>query len=99
MAVDYDAPRTRTEDLDPESIEEVKAAQDRAAARSGTGDGGPDETDLDEFVLPGADLSDEVLVLEVQPQRADEFTCLGCFLVRHRSQLVDRERGLCVDCA
>jgi hypothetical protein len=35
----------------------------------------------------------------VQPQRADEFTCLGCFLVRHRSQLVDREHTLCVDCA
>lgn len=99
MAVDYDAPRTRTDDLDAESIEEVKAAHDRVASRSAAVDGGPDEAETDEFVLPGADLSDEVLVLEVQPQRADEFTCLGCFLVRHRTQLVDRERGLCVDCA
>jgi len=99
MAVDYDAPRTRTEDLDPESIEEVKAAHDRVASRSRTHDDAVDAVETDEFVLPGGDLSDEVLVLEVQPQRADEFTCMGCFLVRHRSQLVDRERGLCVDCA
>ncbi len=99
MAVDYDAPRTRNEDLDPASIEEVKAAHDRLAARAGTGDEPVDAVETDAFVLPGADLSDELLVVEVQPQRADEFTCLGCFLVRHRSQLVDRARTLCVDCA
>lgn len=98
MAVDYDAPRTRTEDLDPQSIEEVKAAHDRVVSRSRTGGAEVDAVETDVFVLPGDDLFDEVLVLEVQPQRADEFTCLGCFLVRHRSQLVDRERGLCVDC-
>ena len=30
---------------------------------------------------------------------ADEFLCQGCFLVLRASQLVDKRRNLCVDCA
>jgi hypothetical protein len=37
----------------------------------------------------------EVAVLPVQP---DEFTCSSCFLVHHRSQLVDPGRLVCADC-
>jgi hypothetical protein len=30
---------------------------------------------------------------------ADEFLCQGCFLVLKRSQLADKKRSLCRDCA
>ena len=96
MAVDYDAPRVREDDIETESPEAVAAA--RVAQK---GHRSPveelDAVETGTFELPGADLLDE-LVVEVQPQQADEFTCAGCFLVRHRSQLVDPVAGLCVDC-
>ncbi|MCA1727053.1 MAG: DUF4193 domain-containing protein, partial [Actinobacteria bacterium] len=31
--------------------------------------------------------------------QANEFTCKNCFLVKHRSQLADKRRMFCVDCA
>lgn len=98
MPVDYDAPRTRPDDAEPEAIEEVAVAQARVASRR-TPDAELDVADADSFELPGADLSDQSLVIEVTPQQVDEFTCLGCFLVRHRSQLRDPAHGLCLDCA
>lgn len=97
MAVDYDAPRVREDDVDTEPLEAVAAAR----ATQKTQPAPVEELDAVEsggFELPGADLLDELLVVEVQPQQADEFTCAGCFLVRHRSQLVDPVAGLCVDC-
>lgn len=59
------------------------------------------ETELAElYELPGADVSPEELALEIVAQRADEFTCGSCFLVRHRSQLAKEKSGLkyCKDC-
>lgn len=41
----------------------------------------------------------EALVEKVLPIQSDEFTCRNCFLVKHRSQLADRKRLFCVDCA
>ena len=35
----------------------------------------------------------------VVPIQATEFTCKRCFLVKHRSQLKDKKKGLCRDCA
>jgi hypothetical protein len=98
MAVDYDAPRVREDDIETESIEEVKAARATRAAHEQAVDA-HDVVEVDTFELPGADLSTMTLDVEVQPQQADEFTCMTCFLVRHRSQLVDPARSLCVDCA
>jgi hypothetical protein len=98
MPVDYDAPRTRPEDTEPEAIDEVAVAQARVSAQR-TPDAELDLAEADSFELPGADLSDQSLVIEVTPQQPDEFTCLGCYLVRHRSQLRDTARGLCLDCA
>lgn len=36
---------------------------------------------------------------KVKPQQAREFVCKKCFLVKHQSQLADRRRMLCRDCA
>ncbi len=47
----------------------------------------------------GRDLSHEELAVEVMPRQEDEFTCMSCFLVHHRSQLADEKRMICKDCA
>ena len=89
MATDYDAPRKNEEDQSEESIEELKAR--RHDKNSGKVD--EDEAEAAEsFELPGADLSHEELAVEVMPRQEDEFTCMSCFLVHHRSQLADAKR-------
>lgn len=97
MATDYDAPRKNEEDVNEDSIEELK---NRSTNRqSAVVD--EDETEAAEgFELPGADLSDEELQVRVLPAQQDEFTCENCFLVRHRSQAIKSPEGLwiCRDC-
>ena len=98
MATDYDAPRKTDEEQSEDSIEELKAR--RHEKNSGKVD--EDEVEAAEsFELPGADLSHEELTVRVLPRQQDEFTCAGCFLVRHRSQLAETKGGLayCLDCA
>ena len=96
MATDYDAPRKNEEDQSEESIEELKAR--RHDKNSGKVD--EDEAEAAEsFELPGADLSHEELAVEVKPKQEDEFTCMSCFLVHHRSQLADEKKMICKDCA
>jgi len=41
----------------------------------------------------------EPLDTRVVPMQATEFVCKKCFLVKHRSQLADKKRMLCRDCA
>ncbi|CAN5794103.1 hypothetical protein BH18ACT17_BH18ACT17_03090 [soil metagenome] len=79
---------------DVESIQELLVKQEAA-----------DEADADE--------EDEVVVAltkeerlaadpaesRVVPMQETEFVCKRCFLVKHRSQLADKKRTLCRDCA
>jgi hypothetical protein len=97
MATDYDAPRVSAdaEGDTEQSLEALKARRAEAAADLGD-DVDPFEAELD---LPGADLSDEELTVRVLPKQEDEFTCMSCFLVHHRSQLADPKRMVCADCA
>jgi hypothetical protein len=96
MATDYDAPRKNEDEQSEESIEELKAR--RHDKNSGKVD--EDEAEAAEsFELPGADLSHEELAVEVKPKQEDEFTCMSCFLVHHRSQLADEKKMICRDCA
>jgi hypothetical protein len=98
MATDYDAPRKNEEDQSEESLEELKAR--RHDKNSGKVD--EDEAEAAEsFELPGADLSHEELAVEVRPRQEDEFTCMSCFLVHHRSQLAYEKNGqqICSECA
>ena len=98
MATDYDTPRKTDDELNEDSLEELKAR--RADASSGVVD--VDETELAENLeLPGADLSGEELSVRVVPRQADEFTCSRCFLVHHRSQLAKEVNGqpVCRECA
>ena len=98
MATDYDAPRKSEEDLNEDSIEELKTRR----ADKPTAVVEEDEADLAEgYELPGADLSGEELSVRVLPRQADEFTCSSCFLVHHRSQLAGERNGqpICSECA
>jgi hypothetical protein len=60
------------------------------------------EEDEDEELILELERGDdkaEALVEKVIPPQANEFTCRNCFLVKHQSQLADKKRMLCRDCA
>ncbi len=82
MATDYDAPR-KTDD-DSESIEALK---ERVPDKTSGSIDNDDADNPGSFELAGADLSDLDLDVVVLPPQADEFTCVNCFLVKHRSQI------------
>jgi hypothetical protein len=97
MATDYDAPRKTDEEMSEDSLEEL---QGRVKTAAGGVD--EDETEIAESLeLPGADLSNATLTVQVVPKREDEFTCSSCFLVHHRSQLASEKNGIyiCTECA
>ena len=79
---------------DVESIQELLVKQEAA-----------DEADADEEEEAVIALTkDERLVAEpgesrVVPIQETEFVCKRCFLVKPRSQLADKKRTLCRDCA
>jgi hypothetical protein len=96
MATDYDAPRLREgEDDKPESIEELRASNARTAVDLL----GDDVEAVDGHTLPGADLSGEQLEVRVLPRQSDEFSCISCFLLCHRSQESKPGTAICRDCA
>ncbi|GGZ60406.1 DUF4193 domain-containing protein [Streptomyces subrutilus] len=97
MATDYDTPRKTDDDVDNDSIEELKARRNEKSSSSAD----MEEYDsVESMELPGADLSNEELAVRVLPKQADEFTCMSCFLVHHRSQLAREKNGqpICRDC-
>lgn len=98
MATDYDTPRKTDEELQEESLEELKAK--RAEAQSGKIDI-DEEEEAENIELPGADLSGEELSVRVVPKQEDEFTCSRCFLVHHITQRARGEgsKSICRECA
>ncbi|MDH6136824.1 hypothetical protein P3T37_006255 [Kitasatospora sp. MAA4] len=98
MATDYDAPRNTSDESSDDSIEELKSRRE---------DKGGSAVDLDAeavegIELPGADLSGEELTVRVLPLQQDEFTCMTCFLVHHRTQLAGQDKNgqpICRDCS
>ena len=59
-----------------------------------------DDEDEEEVLLAlGRDEARESLTTKVLPVQHNEFVCKRCYLVKHRSQLADRRRQLCRDCA
>lgn len=75
-----------------ESIQELLVKQEAADE---------EEADEDEVVVPltREEKLAEPLEARVVPIQATEFTCKRCFLVKHRSQLADKKKMLCRDCA
>jgi uncharacterized protein DUF4193 len=78
-----------------ESIQELLVKQE---ARSEQAEA-PDEEDetLQATTAKGERL--EPVDTKVVPIQATEFVCKKCYLVKHRSQLADKKKMLCRDCA
>lgn len=96
MATDYDAPRKTDDDSDS-----IEALKERVPDKMS---GVVDVDDADNpgsFELAGQDLSDLDLDVVVLPPQEDEFTCVSCFLVKHRSQLDHEEKlgFICQECS
>ena len=95
MATDYDAPRKTDEEA-----ESIEALKERGSTK-GASSIDAEDADNPSFNLGGTDLSDVELDVVVLPQQDDEFTCVSCFLVRHRSQM-DHQSDLgpvCAECS
>ncbi|MFC8523526.1 DUF4193 domain-containing protein [Pseudarthrobacter sp. NPDC057230] len=97
MASDYDEVRPEVKESQERSLEALRTENTpdaHSVARE------LDEADtVDGIELPGDFIAEE-LVVEVVPQKEDEFTCSSCFLVRHRSQLARERDGhaYCIEC-
>jgi hypothetical protein len=96
MATDYDAPRKTDDDTDS-----IEALKERNPDKSSAAIDLEDTDDAGGFDLSAADLSDVDLDIVVLPPQADEFTCISCFLVKHRSQFDHEESTgpICRECA
>ena len=56
-----------------------------------------DESVLD--LARGEERAETLGAIKVLPQQSNEFTCRNCFLVKHKSQLADKKKMICRDCA
>lgn len=96
--MDHDAFRRQAVEFGDDGVHQLQTRL--TAARSAKVD--LDDADaVERAELPGADLSDDELTVAVVPMRGDEFRCIRCFLVHHRSQLSGRSDGqeICRDCS
>ncbi len=85
---------------EPEKAEDVESSLEELLARRPAEDGkAPEEDDDDSMLAPDRDDRVETLSVKVVPQQPTEFVCRKCFLVKHRSQLSDKRRQFCRDCA
>jgi len=78
---------------DVESIQDLLVKQE---ARAGEDEA---EDDDDTVVATTRDERLEPLEAKVVPIQTTEFICRNCYLVKHRSQLKDKKKMLCRDCA
>lgn len=90
MATDYDAPRKN--DDDTTSLEEIKEGAATTPRASDDMDEGNGHIDF-------ADEVHEDVEVVVVPKQSDEFTCMSCFIVKHRSQMAAGSKNTCVECA
>lgn len=83
---------------DEEEEPAVDASLDELLAKRAEEKGGEEEEEsiLD---LERDDEKSESVATKVLPKQQDEFVCKNCFLVKHRSQLADKKRMFCRDCA
>ena len=78
---------------------QVEASLEELIAKKADRPSNSEEEDDEEAMLVNRDESRESLTTKVLPMQQNEFVCKGCYLVKHRSQLADRRRMLCRDCA
>ena len=108
VAEDEDAEATEEEDDEDEATPAAPATPDREEGEVESSleellakrEGRPaeEEEDDDSILAMGREERLETLAVKVVPPSDKEFVCSNCHLVKHRSQLADRERTLCRDC-
>jgi hypothetical protein len=80
---------------DVESIQELLVKQEAAEEDA--------DAEEEEVVLPPLTKEEKLAAdpaeSRVVPMQETEFICKRCFLVKHRSQLADKKKMLCRDCA
>jgi hypothetical protein len=101
------------EDEEPD-LEEIEAADEPPPAAPATGDSDVEsiqdllvkqeareneEEEEDSVLSLSREERLEPLAVKVIPPQPTEFVCKKCYLVKHRSQLKDKNRMLCRDCA
>jgi hypothetical protein len=81
-------------------LENVESIQDLLAKQE-TAEVAEEAPDEDEVVTPASTRDErlEPLDARVVPMQETEFMCKNCYLVKHRSQLADKRKMLCRDCA
>jgi uncharacterized protein DUF4193 len=82
--------RAVTTDEDVESIQDILVKQEASEE---------DEEEDDSVLNLTREERLEPLASKVIPPQSTEFICKNCFLVKHRSQLKDKAKMLCRDCA
>lgn len=71
----------------------VESIEDIIAKKEG------EHEDEDPILALGREERLEPLAVKVEPPGATEFVCKKCYLVKHQSQLKDKKRQFCRDCA
>jgi uncharacterized phage infection (PIP) family protein YhgE len=79
-----------------ESIQDLLAKQETASQQA---EAATEEDVEDASAALNRDERLEPLDTRIVPMQSSEFMCKRCFLVKHRSQLADKKRTLCRDCA
>ncbi len=78
-------------DEDVESIQDILVKQEARSEEA--------EEEDDSVLTLTREEKLEPLASKVVPPQPTEFICSNCFLVKHRSQLKDKAKVLCRDCA
>jgi len=78
---------------DGEDVESIEDLLVKKEARDG------EEEEDDSLVSLSREERLEPLAVKVVPPQPTEFICKNCYLVKHRSQLKDKAKMLCRDCA
>jgi hypothetical protein len=78
---------------DVESIQELLTKQEAAEEEA------EEEEEVVLTLTKEEKLAADPAETRVVPMQETEFVCKRCFLVKHRSQLADKKKTLCRDCA
>ena len=84
---------------DEEEAEGTEASLDELLAKRAEEKADEEEDDSALDLTRGEEGPESLGTIKVVPQQADEFTCRNCFLVKHRSQIADKKKMICRDCA
>jgi hypothetical protein len=88
------------EEADLEEAEPPETSLDEILTKKPEEAAAADEEEDEESILSlGREERIETLSVKVVPQQPTEFMCRKCYLVKHRSQLADKARMYCRDCA